>query len=152
MTQKIQKKLNDSKVARWSALIIVSFTMMMAYFFTDVMGPLEAPLTTKGKLVYFNDGTYLSADSLSKISMQRIDCEEEILVGNTYDLAYADREGEIISEQRTVSSTINGLAWGGDDYGIFSGAYEVTSSSSVVREILESRELTIDWPEEYVSE
>ena len=97
--------------------------MMMAYFFTDVMGPLEAPLTTKGKLVYFNDGTYLSADSLSKISMQRIDCEEEILVGNTYDLAYADREGEIISEQRTVSSTINGLAWGGDDYGIFSGAY-----------------------------
>lgn len=123
MTQKIQKKLNDSKVARWSALIIVSFTMMMAYFFTDVMGPLEAPLTTKGKLVYFNDGTYLSADSLSKISMQRIDCEEEILVGNTYDLAYADREGEIISEQRTVSSTINGLAWGGDDYGIFSGAY-----------------------------
>ena len=123
MTQKIQKKLNDSKVARWSALIIVSFTMMMAYFFTDVMGPLEAPLTTKGKLVYFNDGTYLSADSLSKISMQRIDCEEEILVGNTYDLAYADREGNIISEQRTVSSTINGLAWGGDDYGIFSGAY-----------------------------
>lgn len=123
MTQKIQKKINDSKVARWSALIIVSFTMMMAYFFTDVMGPLEAPLTTKGKLVYFNDGTYLSADSLSKISMQRIDCEEEILVGNTYDLAYADREGEIISEQRTVSSTINGLAWGGDDYGIFSGAY-----------------------------
>ena len=39
-TQKIQKRLNDSKAARWSALIIVSFTMMMAYFFTDVMGPL----------------------------------------------------------------------------------------------------------------
>ena len=50
-TQKLQKRLNDSKAARWSALIIVSFTMMMAYFFTDVMGPLEAPLTTKGKLV-----------------------------------------------------------------------------------------------------
>ena len=47
-TQKIQKRLNDSKAMRWSALIIVSFTMMMAYFFTDVMGPLEAPLTTKG--------------------------------------------------------------------------------------------------------
>ena len=123
MTQKIQKKLNDSKAARWSALIIVSFTMMMAYFFTDVMGPLEAPLTTKGKLVYFTDGTYLSADSLAKVSMQRIHCEEEILVGNTYDIAYADKEGNFVNQQRTVSSTINGLAWGGDDYGIFSGAY-----------------------------
>ena len=56
MTQ--TKRLNDSAAARWLALIIVSFTMMMAYFFTDVMGPLEAPLTTKGKLVYFEDGTY----------------------------------------------------------------------------------------------
>jgi hypothetical protein len=64
-TQKIQKRLNDSKAARWSALIIVSLTMMMAYFFTDVMGPLEAPLTTNGKLVYFTEGTYMSADSLS---------------------------------------------------------------------------------------
>ena len=50
-TQKLQKRLNDSKAMRWSALIIVSLTMMMAYFFTDVMGPLEAPLTTKGKVV-----------------------------------------------------------------------------------------------------
>ncbi len=123
MTQKIQKRLNDSKAARWGALIIVSFTMMMAYFFTDVMGPLEAPLTTKGKLVYFTDGTYLSADSLSKVSMQRIECEEEIVAGNTYNISYADKEGEVITAQRTVSSTINGLGWGGDDYGIFSGAY-----------------------------
>ncbi|MBR2300599.1 MAG: MFS transporter, partial [Bacteroidaceae bacterium] len=123
MTQKIQKRLNDSKAARWGALIIVSFTMMMAYFFTDVMGPLEAPLTTKGKLVYFTDGTYLSADSLSKVSMQRIECEEEIVAGNTYNISYADKEGEVITAQRTVSSTINGLGWEGDDYGIFSGAY-----------------------------
>ena len=63
MTKQLQQTLRDSKVARWMALIIVSLTMMMAYFFTDVMGPLEAPLTTKGKLVYFEDGTYLSADS-----------------------------------------------------------------------------------------
>ena len=41
MTQAIQKKLSESKAARWTALIIVSFTMMFAYFFTDVMSPLE---------------------------------------------------------------------------------------------------------------
>ena len=61
------KNLRDSAAARWSALLIVSLTMMMAYFFTDVMGPLEAPLTTKGQLIYFEDGTYLSIDSLSKV-------------------------------------------------------------------------------------
>lgn len=46
MTQQIQKALNASKAARWTALIIVSVTMMMAYFFTDVMSPLEDMLTT----------------------------------------------------------------------------------------------------------
>ncbi len=47
-TQAIQKKLSDSKSARWTALLIVSFTMMFGYFFTDVMSPLE-PLLTAAK-------------------------------------------------------------------------------------------------------
>lgn len=40
-TQKIQKRLSDSPAARWSAMAIVSFTMMCGYFITDVMAPLE---------------------------------------------------------------------------------------------------------------
>ena len=48
MTEKLQQKLSDSKVARWSALFIVSITMMIGYFFTDVMSPLE-PLLTASK-------------------------------------------------------------------------------------------------------
>lgn len=49
MTKAIQQKLSDSKKARWTALIIVSVTMMFGYFFTDVMSPLEPLLTaTKG--------------------------------------------------------------------------------------------------------
>ena len=47
-TQAIQQKLSDSKSARWTALLIVSFTMMFGYFFTDVMSPLE-PLLTAAK-------------------------------------------------------------------------------------------------------
>ena len=47
-TQKIQQKLSDSASARWTALIIVSVTMMFGYFFTDVMSPLE-PLLTAAK-------------------------------------------------------------------------------------------------------
>lgn len=41
----IYKRLNDSPAARWTALIIVSFTMMCGYFITDVMAPLEDLLT-----------------------------------------------------------------------------------------------------------
>lgn len=48
MTEKIQQKLSDSKSARWTALVIVSVTMMFGYFFTDVMSPLE-PLLTAAK-------------------------------------------------------------------------------------------------------
>ena len=123
VTQKIQKKLNDSAVARWSALAIVSFTMMMAYFFTDVMGPLEAPLTTKGKLVYFNNGSYLAADSLMKVSTQEIASAEDIVVGNEYTIKYTDKQNTLQEETVKVTSTIDGLGWGSDEYGIFSGAY-----------------------------
>ncbi|MBR5149715.1 MAG: MFS transporter [Bacteroidaceae bacterium] len=45
MTQNIQKKLSDSAAARWSAMLIVSFTMMCGYFITDIMAPLEDILT-----------------------------------------------------------------------------------------------------------
>ena len=38
-------KLSVSKSARWTALLIVSITMMFGYFFTDVMSPLEPLLT-----------------------------------------------------------------------------------------------------------
>ncbi len=123
VTQKIQKKLNDSAVARWSALAIVSFTMMMAYFFTDVMGPLEAPLTTKGKLVYFNNGSYLAADSLMKVSTQEIASAEDIVVGNEYTIKYTDKQNTPQEQTVKVTSAIDGLGWGSDDYGIFSGAY-----------------------------
>ena len=44
MTEKIQKLLSDSKSARWTALLIVSFTMFTGYYLTDVMSPLERML------------------------------------------------------------------------------------------------------------
>ena len=122
-TQKIQKRLNDSKGARWTALIIVSFTMMMAYFFTDVMGPLEAPLTTKGKLVYLDNGSPIAADSLMKISKQEIKSENDIEIGNKYDIKYTNKEKKVVEESVTVDSTIQGLGWESNDYGFFSGAY-----------------------------
>ena len=44
MSQTIQKKISESKGARWAALIIVSFTMMWGYFLTDALSPLMTML------------------------------------------------------------------------------------------------------------
>lgn len=44
MTEIVQKKLNDSPIARWSVLAIVSLTMLCAYFLTDVMAPMKTML------------------------------------------------------------------------------------------------------------
>jgi MFS family permease len=40
----IKKSLRESKAARWTALAIVSFTMLCGYYITDVMAPLKGLL------------------------------------------------------------------------------------------------------------
>lgn len=39
--------LNDKKWARWSALFIVAFTMMAAYYVNDIMAPLKSQLSSE---------------------------------------------------------------------------------------------------------
>ncbi|MDR0509815.1 MAG: MFS transporter [Rikenellaceae bacterium] len=41
MTDRLRKKLSESAGARWTALALVSFTMLCGYFLTDVMAPLQ---------------------------------------------------------------------------------------------------------------
>ena len=47
MTEKIQAVLRDSKAARWTALLIVSFTMFAGYYLADVLAPLQGLLENK---------------------------------------------------------------------------------------------------------
>ena len=42
----IRQTLRDSKTARWTALAVISFTMLCGYYLTDVMAPLK-PLLEK---------------------------------------------------------------------------------------------------------
>lgn len=42
MTTTLQHKLNDSVVARWTALVLVASMMFFAYMFVDVMSPLKS--------------------------------------------------------------------------------------------------------------
>ncbi|MCD8194249.1 MAG: MFS transporter [Tannerellaceae bacterium] len=44
MTEQIRQTLRDSKAARWTALVVVSFTMLCGYFLTDVLSPLKPML------------------------------------------------------------------------------------------------------------
>ena len=44
MTEAIKQTLRDSKVARWTALAIVAFTMLTGYYLTDAMAPLKGLL------------------------------------------------------------------------------------------------------------
>jgi MFS family permease len=47
MTQTLQKTLKDSPVARWIALALISITMFFAYFFVDVVAPLQTMMETE---------------------------------------------------------------------------------------------------------
>lgn len=42
MIKSIQNKISESASARWTAMILVSLTMMAGYFLTDIMSPLES--------------------------------------------------------------------------------------------------------------
>ena len=59
--QTVAKTLSDSKVARWVALSIVSFTMLCGYFMTDVMAPLKPMLETALGWDSENYGLFTSA-------------------------------------------------------------------------------------------
>ena len=44
MSEAINRKINDSAVARWTVLVIVATAMMMGYLLNDIMSPLESLL------------------------------------------------------------------------------------------------------------
>jgi Na+/melibiose symporter-like transporter len=47
MTETIKNTLRESKAARWFALGLIAFTMLAAYFFVDMMAPLQSLLEKK---------------------------------------------------------------------------------------------------------
>jgi len=47
MTEKVHQLLSDSKAVRWTALLLISLTMLSAYYFVDMIAPLESLLQMK---------------------------------------------------------------------------------------------------------
>jgi len=61
MTERIRVTLRDSKAARWTALLIVSFTMFAGYYLADVMAPLKGLLENELKWSSTDYGFFTSA-------------------------------------------------------------------------------------------
>lgn len=61
MVATIKRSLRDSAAARWTALFIVSFTMMCGYFLSDVMSPLAGMLESQLGWSRADYGTYTSS-------------------------------------------------------------------------------------------
>lgn len=62
MTQKIQKFINDSFVARWTALILIALMMFFAYMFVDMLSPLKELLDTTLGWDSSTFGTYAASE------------------------------------------------------------------------------------------
>ena len=59
--EKIRKTLADSKTARWTALVVVAFTMLCGYYLTDVMAPLKTLLEQQLAWTSSEYGTFTGA-------------------------------------------------------------------------------------------
>lgn len=62
MTETIQRKLNDSAAARWTALILIASMMFFGYMFVDVMSPLKSLLETARGWDSGTFGTYAASE------------------------------------------------------------------------------------------
>lgn len=61
MVETVRKSLRDSAAARWTALLIVSFTMMCGYFLTDVLSPIVGLLESQLNWTRADYGVYTSS-------------------------------------------------------------------------------------------
>lgn len=67
MTEKLQKMLNDSFVARWVALILIALMMFFGYMFVDVMSPLQTLIEQSRGWNPASFGTYAASEYILNV-------------------------------------------------------------------------------------
>lgn len=108
MTKIIKQTLRDSKKARWTALVILSFTMFAGYMFTEVISPLK-PIMERTLAMNSSDyGFITSAYGLFNVFLLML-----ILVG-----VFLDKFGVRFS---TITSALIMIAGGSIKYAAFKG-------------------------------
>ena len=67
MTEAIQRKLNDSAAARWTALMLIALAMFFAYMFVDVMSPLQSLIESERGWDSGVFGTYAASEYILNV-------------------------------------------------------------------------------------
>ena len=67
MQEKMVKMLNDSVVARWTALILIALMMFFAYMFVDVMSPLKSLIESARGWDSGAFGTYAASEYILNV-------------------------------------------------------------------------------------
>ncbi|MGN1263875.1 MAG: MFS transporter [Prevotella sp.] len=67
MTELIQKKLNDSKAMRWTALVLIALMMFFGYMFVDVMSPLQSLIEQERGWTPGVFGTYAAGEYILNV-------------------------------------------------------------------------------------
>ena len=67
MKETIQRKLNDSAAARWTALVLVALMMFFGYMFVDVMSPIQALIESQRGWNPDVFGTYAASEYILNV-------------------------------------------------------------------------------------
>ncbi len=67
MTETIKRFMNDSAIARWSALVLIASMMFFAYMFVDVMSPLKSLVEQSRNWDSTVFGTYASSEYILNV-------------------------------------------------------------------------------------
>ena len=100
MTEKIQRLINDSPVARWTALILIALMMFFGYMFVDVMSPLQGLIETERGWSPSTFGTYAAAEYFLNV------CGFLILAGIILDKCGIRFTGTLSASLMVIGATI----------------------------------------------
>src|SRR5574344_3135477 len=100
MVEKVQKLMNDSPVARWTALVLIASMMLFGYMFVDVMSPLQSLLEVQRGWDPTVFGTYASAEYILNV------CGFLILAGIILDKSGIRFTGTLSASLMVIGATI----------------------------------------------
>ena len=107
MSEKIQKLMNDSFIARWSVLLLVALMMFFAYMFVDVMSPLKSLVESNLGWDSSVFGKYAASEFILNV------CGFLIIAGVILDKlgvqGFSDRSVEMIYEALGVRNVLDFL-------------------------------------------
>lgn len=100
MIEAIQRKLNDSAAARWTALVLIALAMFFAYMFVDVMSPLQSLIESERGWDSGVFGTYAASEYILNV------CGFLILAGIILDKCGIRFTGILSTSLMVIGATI----------------------------------------------